>query len=95
MAQQMGHLLSSYTFRIEEVVDTHIDKHLLVVGLQIFVIVDTSDRFLRAQLLCHNGGKDILILVVINGNKEVATTHTSTAQHSKSRSIALDGDKVG
>ena len=42
----VDHLLSRHLFRIEQVVDPHVDKNLLVIGLQVFVVVDPGDGFL-------------------------------------------------
>ena len=39
------------TFGVEQVVDAHVDEHLLVVGFQVFVVVDAGDGFPRPELL--------------------------------------------
>ena len=55
MAQQVDDLASRDLLGIEQVVDTHVDEELLVVGLEVFVVVDAGDGLLRPELLGQHG----------------------------------------
>ena len=95
MAQQIRHLLRGNLLGVEQVVDTHIDEHLLVVGLEVLIVVDTRDRLLGTELLGHNSREDIHILVVIDGNEQITTPNARLTQHGKGGGVAFDGDQIG
>ena len=95
VTQQIYHLQRSHLLGVEQVVDAHADEHLLVVGLQIFVVVDAGDGLLGPQLLGHDGRQNVLVLVVIDGDEQIAPTHARLAQHGESRGVALDRNQVG
>ena len=92
MTQQVCHLTCRNLLGIEEVVDTHIDEKLLVIGLKILVVVDAGDGLLRTELLRHHRRQDIMSLFVIYGDEEVAASYTRLAQHRKGGGVALNGD---
>ena len=93
--QQIDHLLSRHLFRIEQVVDTHVDKNLLVIGLQVFVVVDPGDGFLGPELLGQHRCHHVVVLDMIDGDEQVALSHRSLPQHGKGRGVALDRQHVG
>ncbi len=95
MPQEVDDLAGGDLLGIKEVVDAHVDEDLLVVGLEILVVVDTGDGLLGAELLGEHGGDDVDVLLVVDGDEEVAATHRSPAQGSEGGGIALDGDDVG
>ena len=93
--QQIDHLLSRHLFRIEQVVDTHVDKNLLVIGLQVFVVVDPGDGFLGPELLGQHRCHHVVVLDMIDSDEQVALSHRSLPQHGKGRGVALDRQHVG
>ena len=94
MTQKVDHLARGHLLGIEEVVDAHVDEHLLVVGFEVLVVVDAGNGLLGPELLGHDRRQHILVLVVVHGDKEVATAHSRTPQHGKCRRVTLDGDQI-
>ena len=95
MAQEVDHLAGCNLLGIEQVVDAHVDEHLLVVGFEVFVVVDPRDRLLRPEALGQRGRDDVGILLVVYGDEQVALADRSAAQHGEGRRVALDRDDVG
>ena len=95
MPQEVDDLAGGDLLGIKEVVDAHVDEDLLVVGFEILVVVDTGDGLLGAELLGKHGGDNVDVLLVVDGDEEVAAAHRSPAQGSEGGGIALDGDDVG
>ena len=94
MAQEIDNLTSGNLLGIEEIVDAHIDKYLLAVRLEILVAIDTRNRFLRTELLCHNCREDIVVLDRVYRDKEVALTNSRLTQHRELCSVALDSNHI-
>ena len=95
MAQQVDDLAGRHLLGVEQVVDAHVDEHLLVVGFEVFVVVDAGDGFPRTELLGQHRRHDVVVLLVVDGDEQVAFAHRSLAQHGEGRRVALDGDHVG
>ena len=95
MSQKFNYLACCDLFGIEQVVDTQIDEDLFVVRLEIFVVVDTCDRFFGTHLLSQNSRDDVALLLVIHSDKEVRFAHNCLAQSGKRGTIALYGEQIG
>ena len=95
VAQQVDDLAGRHLLGVEQVVDAHVDEHLLVVGFEVFVVVDAGDRLARAELLGQHRRDDVVVLLVVDGDEEVALAHGGLAQHGEGRRVALDADDVG
>ena len=95
MPQQVDDFPGRHLLGIEQVVDAHFDKDLLVVGLQVFVVVNAGDGFLRSELLGEHGRHHVVVLDVVHGDEQVAPAHRRLAQHGERGRIALDGNHVG
>ena len=95
MPQQVDDLAGRHLFGIEQVVDAHVDEHLLVVGFEVLVVVDAGDGLPGAQLLGQHRRHDVVVLLVVHGDEKVALAHRSLAEHGESRRIPLDGNHVG
>ena len=95
VTQEVDHLAGRDLLGVEEVVDTHVDKDLLVVRLEVFVVINAGDRLLRAELFGEHRGDDVVVLLVVHGDKEVALAHGGTPQDGHGGRITLDGDHIG
>ena len=95
MPQEVDDFAGRNLLGVEQVVDAHIDEHLLVVGFQVFVVVDAGDGFLGPELLGQHRRHDIVVLHVVHGDEQVALAHLRLAEHGEGRRIALDRNHVG
>ncbi len=94
MAQQVDDLAGRHLLGIEQIVDAHVDEHLLVVRLKVFVVIDAGDRFLGSQFLGQHRRHDVVVLLVVHSDEEVAAPHRRLAQHGERRRVALHGNHV-
>ena len=88
MPQEVDDLAGRDLLGVEQVVDAHVDEHLLVVGFQVFVVVDAGDGFFGPELLGQHRH-------VVHGDEQVALAHLRLAEHGEGRRIALDRNHVG
>lgn len=95
MTQQVDDLRRGDLLGIKEVVDTHVDEDLFVVGFQILAVVDAGDGLAGAEFLGHHRRDDVVVLLVVDGDEEVAFAHRRPPQHLEQGRIALDGDDIG
>ena len=95
MPQQIDHLARSHFLGIEQVVDAHVDEHLLVVGFEVFVVIDPRDRLAGAKLFGQHGRDDINRLFGTHRDEKIGLAHRRFFQYGKSRAVTLDGNYVG
>ena len=95
MTQQVHHLLGGNLLGVEEVVDTNVDKDLLVVGFEIFVVVDAGDGLACAELFGNHCRDDVGALFAVYGDKEVGLAHRGLFECCEGGAVALDGHHVG
>ena len=69
--ERVNDLVCCQYFRINEVVQTHLLEELLVLGQEVFVVIDTCQCFLRAELVRHETGGHVLGLIGRNGDEQV------------------------
>ena len=95
MSQQVDDLAGRNLLGIEQVVDAHVNEHLLVIGFEVFVVIDAGDGFLGPELLGQHRRHDVGVLLVVDGDEQVALAHRSLSQHGEDRRIALDRNHIG
>ena len=95
VAEQVDHLVGRHLLGVEQVVDAHVDEHLLVVRFQILVVVDPGDRLTRAELLGQYGRDDVRRLLGPHGDEQIRLAYRGFLQYRERRAVSLDDDYVG
>ena len=80
-------LIRRQHLRIDQVVQTHLLKELLVLRQQVLVVIDTRQRPFGTQTVRNQTGRHVLRLVRGHRNKQIASVHAHLTQIMNRRRI--------